>query len=178
MPSAFGEAPVAKSLLDFQRVLSPTAGVRVSPLCLGAMNFGDAWSEMMGKCDKKTVFEILDFFYDQGGNFIDTYVVSQRLVVYLTDAIAVQTITRTKSLRPGSASGCRSAAAVLRWSWPQSSRRCTLALRPGLAWQPTSRVIRRSLSICRLKLLSRSSRRTTLTCSTSTGGTSPQASPS
>jgi aryl-alcohol dehydrogenase-like predicted oxidoreductase len=36
------------------------------------MNFGDAWSDMMGKCDKKTVFEILDFFYDQGGNFIDT----------------------------------------------------------------------------------------------------------
>ena len=74
MPSPFGDAPVAKSLLDFQRVLSPTAGVRVSPLCLGAMNFGDAWSDMMGKCDKKTVFEILDFFYDQGGNFIDTYV--------------------------------------------------------------------------------------------------------
>ena len=74
MPSPFGDAPVAKSLLDFQRVLSPTAGVRVSPLCLGAMNFGDAWSEMMGKCDKKTVFEILDFFYDQGGNFIDTQV--------------------------------------------------------------------------------------------------------
>ncbi|KAL6161902.1 hypothetical protein ACJQWK_09106 [Exserohilum turcicum] len=27
---------------------------------------------MMGKCDKKTVFEILDLFHDQGGNFIDT----------------------------------------------------------------------------------------------------------
>lgn len=26
----------------------------------------------MGECDKKTSFEILDFFYDQGGNFIDT----------------------------------------------------------------------------------------------------------
>jgi hypothetical protein len=74
MPGPFGEAPVAKSLLDFQRVLSPTAGVRVSPLCLGAMNFGDAWTELMGKCDKKTTFEILDYFYEQGGNFIDTYV--------------------------------------------------------------------------------------------------------
>lgn len=176
MPSVFGDAPVAKSLLDFQRVLSPTAGVRVSPLCLGAMNFGDAWSEMMGKCDKKTVFEILDFFYDQGGNFIDTYVVSQRLVLHLTDAIAVRTTTRTKSPRPGSVSGCRSAAAVLRWSLPQSSRRCTLIPRPGLAWQPTSRATRRSLSICRLRLLSRSFRPTILTCSTSTGGTSPQAS--
>lgn len=28
----------------------------------------------MGKCDKKTTFEILDYFYEQGGNFIDTYV--------------------------------------------------------------------------------------------------------
>lgn len=74
MPSPFGEAPKAKSLLDFQRVLSPTAGIRVSPLCLGAMNFGDAWEGLMGKCDKKTTFEILDYFYEQGGNFIDTYV--------------------------------------------------------------------------------------------------------
>lgn len=28
--------------------------------------------EFMGKCDKKTTFEILDYFYDNGGNFIDT----------------------------------------------------------------------------------------------------------
>lgn len=26
----------------------------------------------MGVCDKKTSFEILDYFYDSGGNFIDT----------------------------------------------------------------------------------------------------------
>ena len=26
----------------------------------------------MGKCDRKTSFEILDYFYDNGGNFIDT----------------------------------------------------------------------------------------------------------
>lgn len=72
MPSPFGDPPKAKSLLDFQRILSPTAGIRVSPLCLGAMNFGDAWVDLMGKCDKKTTFEILDYFYEQGGNFIDT----------------------------------------------------------------------------------------------------------
>lgn len=36
------------------------------------MNFGDAWSVFMGRCDRKTSFEILDYFYDQGGNFIDT----------------------------------------------------------------------------------------------------------
>ncbi|KAH7130379.1 aryl-alcohol dehydrogenase-like protein [Dendryphion nanum] len=70
--SLFGGVPQPKSLLEFHRVLSPTAGVRVSPLCLGAMNFGDAWEEVMGKCDKKQTFEILDFFFEQGGNFIDT----------------------------------------------------------------------------------------------------------
>jgi aryl-alcohol dehydrogenase-like predicted oxidoreductase len=26
----------------------------------------------MGECDKKTTFEILDYFYEAGGNFIDT----------------------------------------------------------------------------------------------------------
>jgi len=72
MPSPFGDPPEAKSLLDFHRVLSPNAGVRVSPLCLGAMNFGDAWEESMGKCDKENTFKILDFFFEQGGNFIDT----------------------------------------------------------------------------------------------------------
>jgi len=36
------------------------------------MNFGDAWEAGMGKCDKNTTFEILDFFWEQGGNFIDT----------------------------------------------------------------------------------------------------------
>lgn len=65
-------APPPKSPLARYRILSPTASVRLSPLCLGAMNFGDAWKEFMGTCDKKTVEEILDFYYEQGGNFIDT----------------------------------------------------------------------------------------------------------
>ena len=61
-----------KSPLARYRVLSPTASLRVSPLCLGGMNFGDAWKGYMGACDKKTTEGILDFFYEQGGNFIDT----------------------------------------------------------------------------------------------------------
>lgn len=65
-------APPPKSPLARYRILSPTASVRVSPLCLGSMNFGDAWKENMGACDKTTTNQILDFFYDQGGNFIDT----------------------------------------------------------------------------------------------------------
>ncbi|KAK4505445.1 hypothetical protein PRZ48_003408 [Zasmidium cellare] len=68
-------APAAlppKSLLGRHRILAPTAGVHVSPICLGGMSFGDAWKEFMGECSKETTFEILDFFYEMGGNFIDT----------------------------------------------------------------------------------------------------------
>ncbi|KAL9631362.1 MAG: hypothetical protein Q9204_004264, partial [Flavoplaca sp. TL-2023a] len=68
----FPPAPKPKSLLGYHRILSPTAGVRVSPLCLGAMNFGDAWKQYMGECSKETVFSILDYFHSSGGNFIDT----------------------------------------------------------------------------------------------------------
>ncbi|KAF7846267.1 hypothetical protein BT93_L4729 [Corymbia citriodora subsp. variegata] len=70
--SIFKPAPKPKSLLGYHRILSPTAGIRVSPICLGAMNFGEKWSEFLGKCDKETSFGILDFFYESGGNFIDT----------------------------------------------------------------------------------------------------------
>lgn len=61
-----------KSLLGRHRVLAPTAAVHVSPICLGAMNFGHAWKDTMGDLSKDTAFEMLDYFYDQGGNFIDT----------------------------------------------------------------------------------------------------------
>ncbi len=69
---AFAPAPPPKSLLGYHRQLAPSAAVRVSPLCLGAMSFGDAWKDFLGACDKKTTYEILDFFKDNGGNFIDT----------------------------------------------------------------------------------------------------------
>lgn len=36
------------------------------------MNFGENWKEFMGECDKSTSFEVLDAFFDLGGNFIDT----------------------------------------------------------------------------------------------------------
>lgn len=64
------EAP--KSKLFRHRQLAPTASVRVSPLCLGAMNFGEALKERMGECTKETAFKIMDEFVSQGGNFIDT----------------------------------------------------------------------------------------------------------
>jgi hypothetical protein len=36
-------APKPKTPLGYHRVLAPTAGVKVSPLCLGGMNFGEGW---------------------------------------------------------------------------------------------------------------------------------------
>jgi aryl-alcohol dehydrogenase-like predicted oxidoreductase len=65
-------AALPKSLLGHHRLLSPTAGVHVSPICLGGMSIGSAWSSFMGECSKETAFEVLDYFYSQGGNFIDT----------------------------------------------------------------------------------------------------------
>src|ERR1700733_6534976 len=61
-----------RSYLDRHRQLAPTASVRVSPLCLGTMGFGEAWKGRMGECTKEAAFEILDYFISQGGNFIDT----------------------------------------------------------------------------------------------------------
>ncbi|KAL4807067.1 NADP-dependent oxidoreductase domain-containing protein [Aspergillus unguis] len=54
------------------RVLSSSAGIRVSPLQLGGMSIGDAWSGFMGSMDKETSFGLLDAFASAGGNFIDT----------------------------------------------------------------------------------------------------------
>jgi aryl-alcohol dehydrogenase-like predicted oxidoreductase len=68
---AFAAPPPPVSPLNRYRILSPNAGVRVSPLCLGAMNLGTAWKEFMGGVEKEETFELLDYFYDQGGNFID-----------------------------------------------------------------------------------------------------------
>jgi aryl-alcohol dehydrogenase-like predicted oxidoreductase len=39
----FAPAATPKSRLGRYRLLAPTAGVKVSPLCLGAMNFGEGW---------------------------------------------------------------------------------------------------------------------------------------
>lgn len=45
------------------------SGLRVSPLCLGAMTFGTEWD--FG-CDADQAARILDAYIDRGGNFIDT----------------------------------------------------------------------------------------------------------
>ena len=70
--SFFEPAPEPATELGRLRILSSTAGIRVSPLQLGAMSIGDAWAGMMGSMDKKQSFALLDAFAEAGGNFIDT----------------------------------------------------------------------------------------------------------
>ena len=48
-------------------------GLKVSPLCLGSMNFG--WT-----ADEKTSFAVMDAFAEAGGNFIDTADIYNRWV--------------------------------------------------------------------------------------------------
>lgn len=52
--------------------MSPLAGVRVSPIQLGAMSVGDKWGSVFGEMDKESSFKLLDAYFDAGGNFIDT----------------------------------------------------------------------------------------------------------
>ena len=69
----FQPCPAPESPLALYRLLSPRAGVHVSPIQLGAMSIGDKWAEWgMGAMDKASSFELLDAFFDLGGNFIDT----------------------------------------------------------------------------------------------------------
>ncbi|KIK71548.1 hypothetical protein GYMLUDRAFT_33750 [Collybiopsis luxurians FD-317 M1] len=70
--SAFKPAPAPPTKLGLYRVLSSRAGIRVSPLQLGAMSIGDQWNDFMGSMDKESSFKLLDAYFDMGGNFIDT----------------------------------------------------------------------------------------------------------
>ncbi|KAJ7642267.1 Aldo/keto reductase [Roridomyces roridus] len=70
--SFFAPAPPPPSKLGIYRTLSPLAGIHVSPIQLGAANIGDKWSSIMGGMSKESSFQLLDAYFDKGGNFIDT----------------------------------------------------------------------------------------------------------
>lgn len=59
-----------KTLLSYHRQFAPNVA---SPLCLGSMTFRESMRDLMGKGDKDTSFALLDFFFENGGNFIDTF---------------------------------------------------------------------------------------------------------
>ncbi|KAH8984190.1 NADP-dependent oxidoreductase domain-containing protein [Lactarius hatsudake] len=62
-------APVSK--LARYRTLSPLAGVRVSPLCFGALGIGDKWQRSM---DKETSFKLLDAYFDLGMGLLREFI--------------------------------------------------------------------------------------------------------
>ncbi|KAE9388540.1 Aldo/keto reductase [Gymnopus androsaceus JB14] len=64
--SIFQPAPPPPTKLGVLRVLSPNAGVHVSPFCLGAMSVGDKWNGIMGSMDKESSFKLLDAIFRYG----------------------------------------------------------------------------------------------------------------
>lgn len=60
------------SRLGRYRILSPNCGMRVSPIQLGAMSIGQAQASTLGSITKEASFELLDAYFDMGGNYIDT----------------------------------------------------------------------------------------------------------
>jgi aryl-alcohol dehydrogenase-like predicted oxidoreductase len=71
--SFFSFPPPPATKLGHYRTLSPLAGIHVSPLQLGAMSVGEKWATLgMGEMNKESSFKLLDAYFDNGGNFIDT----------------------------------------------------------------------------------------------------------
>lgn len=48
----------------------------------------------MGECNQETAEGILDFFYQNGGNFIDTFVMSYILSRFMADTWLERTTTK------------------------------------------------------------------------------------
>ncbi|KAF8192149.1 NADP-dependent oxidoreductase domain-containing protein [Pholiota molesta] len=73
MSSTSTNISTTPSPLARYRLLSPRAGVHLSPIQLGAMSIGDQWADKgLGSMDKASSFKLLDAYFDLGGNFIDT----------------------------------------------------------------------------------------------------------
>jgi aryl-alcohol dehydrogenase-like predicted oxidoreductase len=62
------ETPMRPAALDHYVTLG-RSGLRVSPLCLGTMTFGEEWGWGSNEEDSK---RIIDRYLEQGGNFLDT----------------------------------------------------------------------------------------------------------
>ena len=65
--SLWTSPPTPVSKLARYRTLSPLAGVRVSPIQLGAMSIGDKWCDIgFGPMNKESSFKLLDAYFDLG----------------------------------------------------------------------------------------------------------------
>ncbi|CAB4373360.1 unnamed protein product [Rhizophagus irregularis] len=62
-------SPVKTTKALDEYVLLGRSGLRISPLCLGTVTFGEQWGVGADKEESKKVF---DLYYERGGNFFDT----------------------------------------------------------------------------------------------------------
>ena len=120
-----GEKP--KSLLGYHRQLAPTAAVKVSPICLGAMNLGTAWcaisvtigfrylmpQEKEWSTNSQTTAGSPSWAPSTRRRASNS---STSSATKAGTSSTPQTITKMNSPRPGSASGWLSASAATRWS--------------------------------------------------------------
>ena len=98
MASLFPPPPAPPTKLGRYRTLSPLAGVRVSPLQLGAMNIGDKWHEHgLGSMDKESSFKLLDAYYDAGVSSAETDHCHTVPLIFLPRAIS-STLRTTSEL--------------------------------------------------------------------------------
>ncbi|TFK39058.1 hypothetical protein BDQ12DRAFT_722898 [Crucibulum laeve] len=73
LTSMWAPPPPAHTGLGCYQALAPKASVHVSPIQLVAMSIGDKWEDVgMGSMNKESSFKLLDAYYNNGGNFIDT----------------------------------------------------------------------------------------------------------
>lgn len=118
--SLFTPAPEPKSKLGYYRLLSPTASIRVSPLCLGGMNFGTAWSELLGSMDKKEVFEVLDNYYDNGVCIVLLLVNKREILLILLAITRVRCCNtlindQMSNQKFGLVNGCKRGKTEIKW---------------------------------------------------------------
>lgn len=151
----FESAPEPPSELGRYRILSSRAGVRVSPLCLGALSIGDAWQgvryqpfihhrysdtgsrdtneindgQMLGSMSKEASFKLLDAYYDAGGNFIDTAVGLSPPAIHLCLSQYYRIITRMSNQRSGSENGWLRGRIETCLLWPPSKPRVSASQR-------------------------------------------------
>ncbi|ADD44221.1 aldo/keto reductase [Stackebrandtia nassauensis] len=113
--------------LDNYRLLG-SSGLRVSPLSLGAMTFGDDWGWGSDKADSRRIF---DTYLERGGNFIDTanaYTAgtSEEYVGEFAEGNRDRVVIATKysmSIRAGDPNAGGNGRKALRQSVEQSLRR-------------------------------------------------------
>jgi aryl-alcohol dehydrogenase-like predicted oxidoreductase len=48
------------------------SGLRVSPISIGTMTFGNKWDKLMGCSSDEDIYKIITEYKKMGGNFLDT----------------------------------------------------------------------------------------------------------